>query len=99
MAPPVATAEKKKAMAKAKKKETAKAKPKKKAVASAKPAAPSAGANAMKAERLYRTARDAERMRQFGVAKTFYKMILDKYPDTPAAEKTKERIKKNKRLR
>jgi TolA-binding protein len=33
-------------------------------------------------------------MRQRRVAKAFYKRILDKYPDTPAAEKAVERLKK-----
>ncbi len=70
-----------------------KAKPKKKPVTSGKPAAPSNNALAMKAERLYRTARDAERMGQRGLAMTFYKKIIKDYPDTPAAKKAAEKLK------
>ncbi|MHC4202246.1 MAG: sialate O-acetylesterase [Planctomycetota bacterium] len=57
------------------------------------PKKPTGGASAARAEKLYRTARDAERAGQRGLAKTFYKRIVDKYPDTPAARKAAERLK------
>jgi len=69
-----------------------KAKPKKKKID---PPKPKVSPDALKAERLLRTARDAERIDR-GVAKQFYKRVISKYPDTPAAEKAKERLKKLK---
>jgi hypothetical protein len=73
------------------KKAKKKAKEKKK---KATPAKPKVSPNIAKADKLLKTARGAERMRQFGVAKTFYKMILKKYPKTPAAKKAAERLKR-----
>jgi hypothetical protein len=55
---------------------------------------PSAGANAAKADKLYKTARDAERMGQRSTAETFYRKIVKEYPGTPAAAKAAERLKK-----
>jgi TolA-binding protein len=57
------------------------------------PEKPTGGASAARAEKLYRAARDAERAGQRGLARTFYKRIVDKYPDTPAARKAAERLK------
>jgi hypothetical protein len=70
-------------------------KPKEKVTAeeSGAPEKPTGGASAARAEKLYRTARDAERAGQRGLARTFYKRIVDKYPDTPAARKAAERLK------
>jgi hypothetical protein len=68
--------------------------PKKKKPAA--PPKPKADAGDAKAEKLFRTARGAERMRQFSVAKSFYNMILKKYPKSPAAEKAKERLERLK---
>ena len=39
-------------------------------------------------------ARDAERMGQRSAAKSFYKKIVDEHPDTAAAGKAAERLKK-----
>ena len=39
-------------------------------------------------------ARDAERMGQRSVAKSFYKRIVDAYPGTPAAKEAAERLGK-----
>ncbi len=72
----------------------AKEKPEKKAAAPTRPSRPPVDRSAVEAEKLYRTARDAERMGQRGIAKTFYKKIVDKYPDTPAAKQAAERLKK-----
>ena len=70
-------------------------KPEEKTIAEAPgaPRKPTGGASAARAEKLYRTARDAERAGQRGLARTFYKKIMDRYPDTPAARKAAERLK------
>jgi hypothetical protein len=60
------------------------------------PPKPKADPGIAKAEKLFKTARSAERMRQFSVAKSFYNMVITQYPDTPAAEKAKERLEKLK---
>lgn len=54
--------------------------------------APRPGVSNEKAEKLFKTARDAERMRQFGVAKSFYGMVISRYPDTPSAAEAKKRL-------
>ena len=66
-----------------------KAKEEKKAAAASKS---KPDASVAKAEKLFKTARDAERMRQLAVAKTFYRMIISKYPDTPSAAEAKKRL-------
>jgi TolA-binding protein len=48
----------------------------------------------VKADKLYRTALNAERMGQRGLAATFYSKIVKEYPGTPAAAKAAERLKK-----
>jgi hypothetical protein len=58
-----------------------------------KPSAYAESRKAAQAERLYRTARDAERMGQRGLARTFYKRVVEQYPGTPAAEKAAARLK------
>jgi len=55
---------------------------------------PAAGAISVKADKLYRTALNAERMGQRGGAETFYRKIVKEYPGTPAAAKAAERLKK-----
>jgi hypothetical protein len=67
---------------------------KRKPAAPKRPSRPAVDRSAVEADKLYRTARDAERMGQRGIAKTFYKKIVDKYPDTPAAKQAAERLKK-----
>ena len=71
----------------------AKPKPEKKTVAAAKPEAPSDTAKERSARRLLRTARDAERMGQRSLAMTFYKKIVNEYPDTDAAKKAEVKLK------
>ncbi len=73
-------------------KKTAK-KAKKKAAAPKRPSRPAFDASAAKAERIFEMARNAERMGQKSVARTFYKRVVDKYPGTPAAKKAAERLK------
>ncbi|MHC4201533.1 MAG: sialate O-acetylesterase [Planctomycetota bacterium] len=68
-------------------------KAKKKAAAPKLPSRPAVDRSAVEADKLYRTAREAERMGQRGLARTFYKRVVDKYPDTPAARKAAERLK------
>jgi hypothetical protein len=63
------------------------------AEASAASGEPAVDASAAKAERLYKMARDAERMGQRGVAKSFYRRIVEAYPGTPAAKEAAERLK------
>jgi sialate O-acetylesterase len=72
-------------------KATAKLKP-----ADRKPVAsrPAAGAISGKADKLYRTALNAQRMGQREVAETFYSKIVKEYPGTPAAAMAAERLKK-----
>jgi len=53
---------------------------------------PKPGASDEKAKRLLKTAQNAERMRQIDVAKSFYKMVISKYPDTPSAAEAKKRL-------
>jgi hypothetical protein len=67
---------------------------KKTPAASKRPARPAVDRSAVEAEKLYRTARDAERMGQRGLARTFYKRVVARYPGTPAALKAAERLKK-----
>jgi hypothetical protein len=74
------------------KKEKKKAAVKKKAA----PPKPKISPNVAKAERLFKTAREMERYRQFPAAKSMYKNILAKYPDTPAAKEAAKRLKGRK---
>ena len=69
-------------------------KAKKKAAAPKRPSRPAVDRSAVEAEKLYRTARDAERMGQRDLARTFYKKVVDKYPNTEAARKAAERLKR-----
>ena len=71
----------------------AKQEAKKKAAAPERPSRPAVDASAAKAERLFNMARSAERMGQRSVARTFYKKIVDQYPDTPAAKRAADRLK------
>ncbi len=73
---------------------TASKEPEKEAAAPKSPSQPAFDASTAEAEKLYRTARSAERMGQRNVAKAFYKRIVDDFPDTPAAAKAAERLKK-----
>jgi len=72
----------------------AKEKAKKKAPAPKRPSRPAVDRSAVDAEKLYRTARAAERMGQRDLARTFYKKVVDKYPNTEAARKAAERLKR-----
>ncbi|MHC4201864.1 MAG: sialate O-acetylesterase [Planctomycetota bacterium] len=71
-------------------------KAKKKAAAPKRPSRPAFDASAAKAERIFEMARNAERMGQKSVARTFYKRVVDKYPGTPAAKKAAERLERLK---
>jgi hypothetical protein len=69
------------------------AKPKKRA----RPARPAASGNSeaeRKAERLFKMARQAEKMSQRSAARTFYKRIVSEYPGTAAARRAEEKLKK-----
>jgi len=53
---------------------------------------PKPGASDEKAKRLLETAQNAEHMRHYGVAKSFYGMVISRYPDTPSAVEARNRI-------
>ncbi len=50
--------------------------------------------SSLKAKRLLKTALEAEELGQTDMAKTLYKRIIDEYPNTEAAAKAKEQLKK-----
>jgi hypothetical protein len=71
--------------------EPKKAKPKK-PTRPARPAAPAAGQAERKAERLFKMARQAERIGQRSAARTFYSRIVKEYPGTSAAKRAAAKL-------
>jgi hypothetical protein len=68
--------------------------PEKKEVSRARPKRPAVDQSAAKADRLYKMGRDAERMGQRSVARSFYKKVVSDYPDTEAAKQAAARLDK-----